>query len=126
MLASLTRATDILLNVFLAIAVDNLADAQSLSDRENENEEIMVEKRAGSPVEQVFTCCMYVKDVNVACILGNISFMCLRAHRRKAHIQIGLCCLSVRSSVTACTALPKSSTVVCNTKPCRSICIVIH
>jgi len=36
----LTRlaAVDILLNVFLAIAVDNLADAESLSEIEAENE----------------------------------------------------------------------------------------
>jgi len=36
---SLTEtAVDILLNVFLAIAVDNLADAESLSEIEAENE----------------------------------------------------------------------------------------
>ena len=43
--------TDILLNVFLAIAVDNLADAQSLSETETENDEINEGK--SSPVDQV-------------------------------------------------------------------------
>ena len=37
-------SSDILLNVFLAIAVDNLADAESLSAVEKENEEEEVNK----------------------------------------------------------------------------------
>ena len=36
---TLTKKTDILLNVFLAIAVDNLADADSLGDGEGEEGE---------------------------------------------------------------------------------------
>ena len=36
---SLTKHSDILLNVFLAIAVDNLADAQSLTEIEEEKAE---------------------------------------------------------------------------------------
>jgi len=46
---------DILLNVFLAIAVDNLADAQSLSEAENEAEENNERKQSLqiSPAEQV-------------------------------------------------------------------------
>lgn len=36
---SLTTRLDILLNVFLAIAVDNLADAESLTAIEKEEEE---------------------------------------------------------------------------------------
>jgi len=51
----LTRAfdADILLNVFLAIAVDNLADAQSLSDdADNEADEIN-NVPAPTPAEQV-------------------------------------------------------------------------
>ena len=36
---SLTKNSDILLNVFLAIAVDNLADAQSLTEIEEEKAE---------------------------------------------------------------------------------------
>ena len=43
---------DILLNVFLAIAVDNLADAQSLSDADNEADELN-NVRAPSPTEHV-------------------------------------------------------------------------
>lgn len=39
LLFSLTIGTDILLNVFLAIAVDNLADAESLTAIEKEEEE---------------------------------------------------------------------------------------
>ena len=44
-----------MLNVFLAIAVDNLADAQSLSDAENNNNEVdELNVRAPSPpAEQV-------------------------------------------------------------------------
>lgn len=36
---SFTQRLDILLNVFLAIAVDNLADAQSLTEIDEEKEE---------------------------------------------------------------------------------------
>ena len=39
---------DILLNVFLAIAVDNLADAQSLSDVDKETEEAEKKQLAAS------------------------------------------------------------------------------
>ena len=38
-LSFLNRISDILLNVFLAIAVDNLADAQDLTEIEEEKEE---------------------------------------------------------------------------------------
>lgn len=37
--SSLTKTEDILLNVFLAIAVDNLADAESLTAVEKDGEE---------------------------------------------------------------------------------------
>jgi len=49
------HTTDILLNVFLAIAVDNLADAQSLSEAENETDENNERKQSlqPSPAEQV-------------------------------------------------------------------------
>ena len=39
MSVSLTASLDILLNVFLAIAVDNLADADALGDGEGEGDE---------------------------------------------------------------------------------------
>ena len=43
---NLTESSDILLNVFLAIAVDNLADAQSLTEIEQEKEEVKVRSRS--------------------------------------------------------------------------------
>ncbi len=41
---ALTQRSDILLNVFLAIAVDKLADAESLAtvEKEEENEEVLL------------------------------------------------------------------------------------
>ena len=42
---SLTKCSDILLNVFLAIAVDNLADAENLTRIEHEQERVRKEKK---------------------------------------------------------------------------------
>lgn len=42
----LDHSTDILLNVFLAIAVDNLADAQSLTEIEEQKEEEKERKKS--------------------------------------------------------------------------------
>lgn len=59
--------TDILLNVFLAIAVDNLADAQSLSETETDNDELNEGKC--SPVDQVgYKRSLTFKDVYVTAL----------------------------------------------------------
>ncbi|KFO19522.1 Voltage-dependent P/Q-type calcium channel subunit alpha-1A [Fukomys damarensis] len=51
--ASLTRAPDTLLNVFLAIAVDNLANAQELTKDEQEEEEAANQKLALQKAKEV-------------------------------------------------------------------------
>lgn len=48
----LTNISDILLNVFLAIAVDNLADAESLTAIEKEEEEGDRKSKSPSPQEE--------------------------------------------------------------------------